>query len=86
VCASSSPLQLTPVISAGAVGPGRHFFASVLLDAGESIKVVSEYLGHSDAGVTLRTYMHIMPNSTGRTKRAVDDALGCYISGTSEAL
>ena len=28
----------------------RHFFASMLLDAGESIKAVSDYLGHSDAG------------------------------------
>ena len=56
----------------------RHFFASVLLDAGESIKAVSDYLGHSDPGSTLRTYTHLMPNSTERTKRAVDDALGRY--------
>lgn len=34
----------------------RHFYASVLLDAGESIKAVSEYLGHSDPGLTLRVY------------------------------
>jgi integrase len=64
----------------------RHLLASVLLDAGESIKAVSQYLGHSDAGFTLRTSIHIMHNSTERTKRAVDDALGCYISSTSEAL
>ncbi len=32
----------------------RHFYASVLLDAGESIKALSEYLGHSDPGFTLR--------------------------------
>ena len=62
----------------------RHFFASMLLDAGESIKAVSDYLGHSDAGFTLRTYTHLMPSSTERTKRAVDDVLGCYISATSE--
>jgi len=64
----------------------RHFFASVLLDAGESIKAVSDYLGHSDPGFTLRTYTHLMPNSTERTKRAVDDALGRYIGATSRAL
>jgi len=29
----------------------RHFYASVLLDAGESIKAVAEYLGHSDPGL-----------------------------------
>ncbi|MEU4832044.1 site-specific integrase [Streptosporangium sp. NPDC023615] len=28
----------------------RHFYASVLLDAGENIKALSQYLGHSDPG------------------------------------
>lgn len=54
----------------------RHWFASVLLDAGESIKAVSEYLGHSDAGFTLRTYTHLMPSSDERSRRAVDAMLG----------
>lgn len=56
----------------------RHFFASVLLDAGESIKAVSEYLGHTDAGFTLRTYTHLMPTSDARTRAAVDAAMGGY--------
>lgn len=34
----------------------RHYFASALLDGGESIKAVSEYLGHGDPGFTLRVY------------------------------
>ncbi len=50
----------------------RHFFASVLLDAGESIKVVSEYLGHSDPGFTLRTYTHVMPDTRVRSLSAID--------------
>jgi integrase len=50
----------------------RHFYASVLLDAGESIKAVSAYLGHADAGFTLRTYTHLMPTSETRTRKAVD--------------
>jgi integrase len=53
----------------------RHFYASTLLDAGESIKAVSERLGHSDPGFTLRTYTHLMPSSDERTRRAVDAAL-----------
>ncbi|HEX3614512.1 MAG TPA: tyrosine-type recombinase/integrase [Sporichthyaceae bacterium] len=53
----------------------RHFYASTLLDAGESIKAVSEHLGHADAGFTLRTYTHLMPNSEERTKKAVDRVL-----------
>lgn len=45
-----------------------------------------EYLGPPDAGFTLRTYTHLMLTSTERIKRAVDDALGRYIGGTSQAL
>ncbi|MFE2260941.1 tyrosine-type recombinase/integrase [Streptomyces griseosporeus] len=43
----------------------RHFYASVLLDAGESIKAVSEYLGHSDPGLPLRAYAHLLPSKEG---------------------
>ncbi|MFJ4947614.1 tyrosine-type recombinase/integrase [Streptomyces sp. NPDC088760] len=50
----------------------RHFYASVLLDAAESIKALSAYLGHADAGFTLRTYTHLMPSSETRTRKAVD--------------
>jgi len=53
----------------------RHLYASVLLDAGESIRAVSEYLGHADAGFTLRTYTHLMPSSEERTKSTIDQAL-----------
>lgn len=52
----------------------RHFYASVLLDAGESIRAVSEYLGHSDPGFTLRVYTHLMPTSAERTRSAIDTA------------
>ncbi|SRR5579884_2202988 len=54
----------------------RHFYASVLLDAGENIKAVSEYLGHADPGFTLRIYTHLMPSSRDRTRRAVDAVFG----------
>ncbi len=63
----------------------RHHYASVLLDAGESIKAVSEYLGHADAGFTLRTYTHLMPASDERTRHAVDEAFACYTAATSSA-
>ncbi|MFF8604989.1 tyrosine-type recombinase/integrase [Streptomyces sp. NPDC015346] len=66
----------------------RHFYASVLLDAGENIKALSTYLGHSDPGFTLRVYTHLMPSSEGRTRRAVDDmyrALGETSDGPQTA-
>jgi len=56
----------------------RHHYASVLLDGGENIKAVSEYLGHADPGFTLRTYTHLMPASAERTRKAVADAFACY--------
>jgi integrase len=50
----------------------RHFYASVLLEAGENIKAVSEYLGHADPAMTLRVYAHLMPTSRERTRKAID--------------
>ncbi|MBV9012875.1 MAG: site-specific integrase [Pseudonocardiales bacterium] len=66
--------------SAGIVAPSRaegfhalrHFYASVLLDGGENIRALAEYLGHADPAFTLRTYTHLMPSSSERTRKAVD--------------
>jgi integrase len=54
----------------------RHFYASALLDGGENIRAVSEYLGHADPGFTLRVYTHLMPSSAERTRRAIDAVFG----------
>ncbi|MGH8907275.1 MAG: tyrosine-type recombinase/integrase [Egibacteraceae bacterium] len=54
----------------------RHYYASVLLDAGENIRALADYLGHADPGFTLRVYTHLMPHSEDRARRAVDLALG----------
>ncbi|HEU5472045.1 MAG TPA: site-specific integrase [Actinophytocola sp.] len=50
----------------------RHLYASVLLDAGESIKALAQYLGHEDPGFTLRVYTHLLPTSHERTRKAID--------------
>ena len=50
----------------------RHFYASVLLDAGESIKALSEWLGHADPAFTMRVYTHLMPASAERARKAID--------------
>jgi integrase len=50
----------------------RHFYASVLLDAGENVKALSSYLGHSDPGFTLRVYTHLMPSSDARARKSID--------------
>lgn len=63
----------------------RHFYASVLLDAGVSIKALAEHLGHSDPGFTLRVYTHLMPSSEGRSRRAIDGLFGDEDQGDDDS-
>ncbi|MFM8860912.1 MAG: tyrosine-type recombinase/integrase, partial [Acidimicrobiia bacterium] len=60
----------------------RHFYASLLIHHGESVKVVQARLGHSTAAETLDTYAHLWPDSEDDTRRAVDRGLGS-IAGQS---
>ncbi len=53
----------------------RHFYASVLLDGGESIKTVSQRLGHADPAFTLRTYTHLLPSNESRTRSIIDASM-----------
>ena len=42
----------------------RHTYASLLIDAGESIKYISRQLGHASASFTLDVYGHILRESS----------------------
>jgi integrase len=53
----------------------RHFYASLLIRHGESVKVVQTRLGHSTAAETLDTYSHLWPDSDDTTRTAVDSVL-----------
>jgi integrase len=48
---------------------GRHTHATLLLAAGEPVKVVSERLGHANATITLTVYQHVHP---GMGRQAAD--------------
>ncbi|MEE0231101.1 MAG: tyrosine-type recombinase/integrase [Acutalibacteraceae bacterium] len=37
----------------------RHSFATLSLEQGMDVKTVSHMLGHTDAGFTMNTYMHV---------------------------
>ena len=50
----------------------RHYYASLLIRHGESVKVVQSRLGHASAKETLDTYGHLWPDSDDRTRQAVD--------------
>ncbi|MFU8873056.1 tyrosine-type recombinase/integrase [Micromonospora sp. SL4-19] len=64
----------------------RHFYASALLDAGESIKALASYLGHTDPGFTLRVYTHLMPSSEERTRQAIDNLFPDLVAEEGDAL
>lgn len=54
----------------------RHYYASLLIRHGESVKTVQSRLGHASAVETLDTYSHLWPDSDDRTRDAIDSALG----------
>ena len=58
----------------------RHYYASLLIRHGESVKVVQARLGHASASETLDTYSHLWPDSEDRTRSAVDGVLGVAVS------
>lgn len=54
----------------------RHYFASVQIRGGQSIKVLQGLLGHKSATETLDTYGHLMGDEDDRSRSLVDAALG----------
>lgn len=53
----------------------RHYYASLLISNGESVKVVQKRLGHASAAETLDTYAHLWPDSDERTRDIANLAL-----------
>ncbi|MGP0029620.1 MAG: tyrosine-type recombinase/integrase [Acidimicrobiales bacterium] len=51
----------------------RHFYASLLIAEGCSVKTVQMRLGHESAMQTLDTYGHLWPDSDDETRNAVDN-------------
>src|SRR5690606_8368334 len=54
----------------------RHYYASLLIRYGESVKTVQGRLGHKSATETLDTYGHMWADSDDRTRDAIDSVLG----------
>ena len=52
-----------------------HAFATLALQAGMNLKVVSEALGHSSVTITLDTYSHVLPNMQDELAIAVKNLL-----------
>jgi integrase len=74
-----------PAVARAGLRPGtrfhelRHYYASLLIRHGESVKTVQARLGHASATETLDTYAHLWPDSEDRTREAVDSLLGLAV-------
>jgi len=63
----------------------RHYYASVMLAGGVSIKELAEYLGHSDPAFTLRVYAHMLPCSHDRARAVISERFTRVIGPDSSA-
>ncbi|MGH3635614.1 MAG: tyrosine-type recombinase/integrase, partial [Mycobacterium sp.] len=61
----------------------RHYYASLLIHAGLSVKVVQKRLGHATAQETLDTYGHLWPDDEEDSRTAVQEVLGPIVGGVS---
>jgi integrase len=53
----------------------RHFYASLLIRHGASIKTVQARLGHKSATETLDTYGHLWPDADEQTRNILNESL-----------
>jgi integrase len=70
--AAAGPLGIE---EGGAFHQLRHFYASTLIKAGESVKVIQKGLGHTSAQMTLDVYGHSWPDDDDCTGAAIDGVL-----------
>jgi integrase len=63
----------------------RHYFASVQIRGGQSIKVLQALLGHKSAVETWDTYGHLMGDEDHRSRAVIDAALGGPLPGPASA-
>lgn len=54
----------------------RHMYASLVLEAGESVVILAKWLGHSSPTITLDHYAYFMPEAGKKGRRAIDSLLG----------
>ena len=51
----------------------RHSFASMCINKGVPIEIISEYLGHENISTTLNIYSHLYPNSQNKLIEILDN-------------
>lgn len=53
----------------------RHTHATILLEAGEDLEIVSKRLGHSSLYITAKTYSHVLDKRKSKTVKLLDEVL-----------
>ena len=53
----------------------RHTFATLMLEHGVDVKTVSQMLGHTDAGFTMNTYMHVTEGMQQKATEAMSELI-----------
>ena len=59
----------------------RHTMATLLLEANENPKIVSERLGHASITLTLDNYSHVLPTMQERAKTALENQVFSKVAG-----
>ncbi|MFE4829369.1 site-specific integrase [Streptomyces sp. NPDC056672] len=63
----------------------RHTYASIILEAGESLVTLARWLGHSSPTITLDFYAHFMPEAGGKGRGAIDALLSKHADASTTA-
>lgn len=63
----------------------RHYYATVLIHGGASVKTVQLALGHTTPTITLNTYVGHWPDAVDTTRALIDSALALPAVGTAAA-
>jgi integrase len=53
----------------------RHQSASIMLNDGTDIRIVSQRLGHSNVSTTLNVYSHLLPNAQEEAAQSLDNLI-----------
>jgi integrase len=53
----------------------RHTYASIMLEAGESVVTLARWMGHTSPTITLDYYAHFMPEAGNKGRAVIDGVL-----------
>jgi len=64
----------------------RHSYSTIMLAAGVNVKALSQQLGHSNIGITLQIYSHLLPGTGEAAAKQFDNLLKPWLEKKSVAI